>query len=100
MSQYYNYLKELRLAENFSFNDLFPRSKDETSLVQYLVFDVRHLIARTMQTLRIGMEFNGDTTSPANHQVVCLSFHPNGRAEIQNHSNEGPEWQWTFLQTG
>ena len=100
MSQYYNYLKELRLAENFSFNDLFPRSKDETSLVQYLVFDVRHLIARTMQTLRIGMEFNGDTTSPANHQVVCLSFHPNGRAEIQNHSNEGTEWQWTFLQTG
>lgn len=100
MVQYYSYLKELRLAENFSFDDLFPRDSKETSLVQYLVFDVRHLIARTMQTLRIGMEFNGDTTSPANHQVVCLSFHPNGRAEIQNHSNEGTEWQWTFLQTG
>lgn len=100
MEQYYNYLKELRLAENFEFDDLFPRSADETSLVQYLVFDVRHLIARTMQNLRIGMEFNGTTTSPANQQVVCISFHPNGRAEIQNHSNEGTEWQWTFLQTG
>lgn len=99
MGQYYNYLKELRLAENFTMDDLFPRN-DDRSLVQYLVYDVRHLIARTMQTLRIGMEFNGTTTSPANHQVVCLSFHPNGRAEIQNHSSEGTEWQWTFLQTG
>lgn len=100
MSQYYNYLKDLHLAENFTFDDLFPRNERERSLVQYLVFDVRHLIAKTMQTLRIGMEFNGDVTSPANHQVVCLSFHPNGRAEIQNHSDEGIEWQWTFLQTG
>jgi len=100
MEQFYESLKELRLADNFTFQHLFPRQSTETSLVQYLVYDVRHLMSRTMQTLRIGMEFNGATTSPANHQVVCLSFHPNGRAEIRNHSSEGTDWEWSFLQTG
>jgi len=99
MHKYYNYLNELNLAGNFSFEELFPPSATSRSLIQYLVFDVRHLMLNRMQLLRIAMEFSGNDLSPTGHQIAVYSLHPNGRANVKNESMVGCEWVWEFMQT-
>ena len=99
MSQYYDYLTDLGLAENFSFENLFPDSPTKRSLIQYLVFDVRHLMLDKVQLLRLGMEFASETVSPASHQIAVISIHPNGRANVKNLSETGVDWEMTFLQS-
>jgi len=99
MSQYYDYLTELGLATNLTFEDLFPSSDDEQSLVQYFVFDVRHLLAEKNQQLRIGMEFSNQDNSPDGYQVAVVSMHPNGRADVKNLSMTGIDWEWIFRQS-
>lgn len=101
MYQYYNYLTKLNLTNNLEYEDIFPNDPNDdnnTSLVQCLVFDVRHLMLDKIQLLRIGMEFSGNQQSPAEHQVVVISIHPNGRANVRNVSSDGTEWHWEFLQ--
>ena len=99
MRQYYNYLDELHLADNISFEDLFPASETKQSLVQYLVFDVRHLMLDRMQLLRVAMEFAGQDLSPTGQQIAVYTIHPNGRANVKNESMVGCEWVWDFLQS-
>lgn len=99
MSQYYNYLVGLGLGDNFTFDDLFPASTTARSLIQMLVFDVRHLMLNKVQLLRLGMEFSGASTSPTKTQIAVISIHPNGRANVKNMSDVGVEWDWSFLQS-
>lgn len=100
MRQYYNYLQKLNLTSNFSYEDLFPRSAEaaQRSLVQYLAFDCRHLILDKIQLLKVAMDFSNDAQSPDDYQIVVVSIHPNGRANVTNLSPHGIEWHWEFLQ--
>ena len=100
MRQYYNYLTKLNLTDNFTFEELFPSNNaaGHRSLIQYLLFDLRHLMLDKIQLLRIGMEFSNADQSPVDHQIVVVSIHPNGRANVINLSKEGIEWNWEFLQ--
>jgi len=100
MTQYFNYLSKLNLTDNFDFDDYFPNDAEDhhQSLVQALVFDVRHLMLNKIQLLRIGMEFSNNQLSPEDHQIAVVSIHPNGRATVRNISNDGTEWYWEFLQ--
>jgi len=99
MGQYYNYLVKLGLADNFTYDQMFPDNPDETSLVQYLAFDVRHLMLDKVQLLRLGMEFAGANTSPIKQQIAVISIHPNGRADVKNLSDGGVDWDWKFAQS-
>ena len=100
MRQYYNYLKKLNLTDNFTQEELFPANNADgnRSLIQYLLFDCRHLMLDKIQLLRIGMEFSNAAQSPVDHSIVVVSIHPNGRANVVNLSKEGIEWHWDFLQ--
>ena len=98
MHQYYDYLTQLGLASNIKFDDLFPPTAVERSLVQYFVFDVRHLLSEKNQHLRIGMEFSNVENSPEGYQVAVVSQHPNGRADVKNESPTGILWDWIFRQ--
>ena len=100
MVQYYNYLSKLNLTDNFTYEELFPNNDQDAnrSLIQYLAFDLRNLMLDKIQLLRVGMEFSRAAQSPADHQIVVISIHPNGRANVTNLSKEGIEWHWEFLQ--
>lgn len=100
MLQYYHYLDSLNLTSNLKYGDIFPSSAADAdrSLVQYLVFDCRHLMLDKIQLLKIGLSFSNAAQSPADHQIAIISIHPNGRANVVNLAKQGIEWHWDFLQ--
>ena len=98
--QYYENLRSLGLAGNITFNDIFPQDDTARSLVQFFVFDVRHLMLDRFQSLRIAMEFTRNANaSPAGQQILVFSIHPNGEASVVNTSSTGVSWLWQFFQT-
>lgn len=93
---YWQYVQNLRLT-NASFDDWFPKSSTETSLIQSFLVDTRSILSDKTETLTVKCRFAGGTQSPADLQVVCISIHPNGQAVVKSGPNN-LSWAWQFLQ--
>ena len=94
---YYEYLVANRLT-SAKFEDLFPQSENERSLIQSFIVDVRSHMSDKMQLLTVKCEFAAGNTSPKDTQVCVISVHPNGRAQVKNVGKTNYAWEWEFLQ--
>jgi len=93
---YYEYVKNLRLT-NADFDDWFPKSSTDLSLIQSFIYDARSNMSDKNEQLSIKCEFAAGKESPDNIQVCCITIHPNGQAIV----TAGPtrySWVWEFKQ--
>ena len=90
---YYDYLVRNNMT-SCKFEDFFPRSADEYSLIQCFVLDLKNYMSDRTEMLTIRSTYTGGT-SPARIQVVCLTVHPNGRATCRSSGTQF-EWIWNF----
>ncbi len=92
---YYDYLVRNRMT-SCKFDDFFPRTGGEFSLIQCFVLDLKNHMSERTELLNITSTYSGGQ-SPANHQIVCLTVHPNGRATCRSSGTQF-EWIWSFSQ--
>ena len=94
---YYDYLVENRLTRA-TFDEFFPKDDDEHSLIQSFLVDVRSYMSDKTQLLRVGCEFAAGQSSPKNMQIVVISIHPNGSANVRRIGDSNFSWEWEFMQ--
>ena len=92
---YHDYLVRNNMT-SFKFDDFFPRTANEISLIQCFVLDLKNHMSDRTELLNITSTYSGGQ-SPANQQVVCLTVHPNGRATCRS-SGTKFDWIWSFSQ--
>jgi hypothetical protein len=92
---YYDYLVRNRMTK-CEFDEFFPRSENEFSLIQCFVLDLKTHMSERTELLNITSTFSGGQ-SPDNCQVVCITVHPNGRATCRSSGTQF-EWIWSFSQ--
>jgi len=93
---YYEYVKNLRLT-NADFDDWFPKSDTDHSLIQSFLYDARSHMSDKNEQLSVRCEFAAGHDSPEHIQVACITIHPNGCAVV----SAGPtrySWVWEFKQ--
>lgn len=93
---YHEYVQNLRLT-NAEFDDWFPKSKDDFSLIQSFIYDARSHMSDKNEQLSVRCEFAAGKSSPEHTQVACITIHPNGCAVV----SAGPtrySWVWEFKQ--
>jgi hypothetical protein len=91
---YWQKLRDTRIT-SAAFEQLFPKSRDDYSVIQTLVMDLRNNSSRKVESLVLRMEFAGANRSPAHQQVVVLSVHPTGQLQCSLDNNTG-RWIWNF----
>jgi hypothetical protein len=92
---FYDYLVRNNMT-SAKFEDFFPRSGNEYSLIQVFVLDLKNQLSDRTEILNIRSIYSGGN-SPARTQVVCISVHPNGRATCRSSGTQF-EWIWSFSQ--
>ena len=92
---HYQYLIKNKMFKG-AFEDIFPSSDTEISLIQTFVLDLKNYLSEKTEHLSIKALFAGQT-SPKNCQIVVLSVHTNGKAICQKGEGEF-EWNWSFEQ--
>ncbi len=92
---YYDYLVRNNMT-SAKFDDFFPRSATEVSFIQCFVLDLKNHMSEKTELLNITSTYSGGQ-SPANHQIVCITVHPNGRATCRS-AGTAFEWIWSFSQ--
>lgn len=92
---YHDYLIRNNMT-SCKFDDFFPRTANEFSLIQAFVLDLKNHMSDRTELLNITSTYSGGQ-SPANQQIVCISVHPNGRATCRS-SGTKFDWIWSFSQ--
>lgn len=92
---YHDYLIRNNMT-SCRFDDFFPRTANEFSLIQAFVLDLKNHMSDRTELLNITSTYSGGQ-SPANQQIVCISVHPNGRATCRS-SGTKFDWIWSFSQ--
>ena len=95
---FFSYLKQNRLlGTSTTFDDMFPKNKDDMSLIQAFPIDLRAHMSNKTELLTIQCEFAGGHNSPTDLHVVVMSIHPNGKATVRSGPNNY-SWIWEFHQ--
>lgn len=93
---YWKKLVDTRVTK-CKFEEMFPKSAADYSVIQVLVVDLRNYSSQKVESLVIRMEFAGEAgaRSPTNQQVVVFSVHPTGQLQCSLDKVTG-RWVWNF----
>lgn len=91
---YWNKLTNERMCAA-KFEQLFPKSREDFSVIQALVVNLSNHVSSKLETLCVRMEFAGVKSSPDRTQVVVMSVHPTGTLTCK--ADQGSSnWNWEF----
>jgi hypothetical protein len=96
---FYDYLTTNRMTDA-KFEDFFPYSPDEQSLIQCFVLDLRNRMSDRIELLEVACHFAAGKSSPQDVNIAVISVHPNGKCCCElSDSRLNYHYNFTFSQS-